>query len=831
MAQRVLYEPLTAREREVLALIAQGLSDREIGERLFVARSTVKWFNRQIFRKLGVENRKEALQRAAEFGLLDAPDAPKTEPKHNLPAAVTPFIGRSEELDDLRRLLSHPHTRLVTVLAPGGMGKTRLALEAAESVQGQYADGVYFAALAGLSDSSQVISAVADALGFQFMPDGRAQEQQIADFLRRKHLLLLLDNFEHLLDAAPLVSEVLAAAPQVKMLVTSRERLNLTGEVVYALVGLRYPDAGADDSLRYGAVELFIESALRANPHFAADDTESVARICRVAQGMPLAIELAAAWAGMLSVREIADEISRSADFLKTSMRDVPERQRSVRAVFEAAWARLDEDTRRAFRWLSVFRGGCTREAAQAVTGASVATLASLVDRALLWRSPQTGRYDIHELLRQYAEGELEKSGEGEAARQAHQDYYASLTAKWGEAIMHGRQLEAFAILDSDFENVRRALARAVERGIAEEIDPFTELTWYYDRRSLLRELLDTFQAAADRLEPDDSVTLGKLLIGQTVYYMRFDLPHQMADVARRSMEMLGRLGAQGPLALATVRYAIALGDLGQHENSEYFWMEGRRLAEASGEDSTAAIAVLNLGNRAATLGQRDAAKAYFAEAIRLCARAENYFILCHPLNSGGWNAIMLGDLDEAERMFTEVLKVARLIGFNLHVEGAHVGLCQVALERGDWETAYHYAGLITGIQHSAGWPESHVLHGFMLLGKVMLLWGKADEARRWLREGIPYLDQQGGQSFSLWMILVGAALIRAGEHQHAAACLSPYLANPNNDDMAPSDLRLFEETLAACRAALTPEEIDAAVARGRTLTPEAAIAEVMPFL
>ena len=735
MAQRVLYEPLTAREREVLALIAQGLSDREIGERLFVARSTVKWFNRQIFRKLGVENRKEALQRAAELGLLDAPDVPKTEPKHNLPAALTPFIGRSEELDDLRRLLSHPHTRLVTVLAAGGMGKTRLALEVAESVQGQYADGVYFAALAGLSDSSQVISAVADALGFQFMPDGRTPEQQLSDFLRRKHLLLLLDNFEHLLDAAPLVSEMLAAAPQVKMLVTSRERLNLTGEVVYALVGLRYPDAGADDSLRYGAVELFIESALRANPHFAADDTESVARICRVTQGMPLAIELAAAWAGMLSVREIADEISRSADFLKTSMRDVPERQRSVRAVFEAAWARLDEDTRRAFRWLSVFRGGCTREAAQAVTGASVATLAALVDRALLWRSPQTGRYDIHELLRQYAEGELESAGESDAARQAHQDYYAKLSREWGIALTAGKEAEALTTLDADFDNIRQALARATARGIANEIEPFTNLGWHYDIRSRWNEMLEDFQAAIDRLEPRDSVALARLLTGQCISYVRFNLPEPLGEKSQHSIEMLRRLGAREPLPLALLAQKIYLQGTQRIQECEPLLQEALAIAKETNNDYMVASVVLHLGDLASRVhNDREGAKRKYIESLELFSQLGSRWGMSHPLQDLGFLAWTAGELEEADRYYTESLRLAREIGFHhIIIQGLH-GLSGIRRERRDWESASRLAGEILQMRQSLGFPEHTLILHSALIAEADLTRGELDDALRRLR-------------------------------------------------------------------------------------------------
>jgi predicted ATPase/DNA-binding CsgD family transcriptional regulator len=422
-----LPEPLSPRERDILTLLAENLSNHEIADRLFLAYTTVKWYNRQIFGKLGVENREQAVQRAFALNLLKPSNSIPAVPAH-LPVQLTPFIGREDELEALSRLFSQPHNRLLTILAPGGMGKTRLALAAAENALKQFEHGIFFIPLAPLTTTDQLVPAIAAAIGLHFSPDHRPPQRQLLEFLSTRNTLLVLDNFEHLLDGAALVTDLLNAAPKVKALVTSRERLNLTGETIYTLGGLPYPGQfQSENPLNFSAVKLFVQCASRANSHFVAHDAASIAHVCQLVQGMPLALELAAAWAGTLSPAEIAAEIIRSADFLHTTMRNAPERLRSIRAVFEATWRRLTLDERQAFRRLSIFRGGCTREAAQGVAGVDLSALAGLVDKALLRRSGEGKRYEIHELLRQYAAEQLDAVDDFARTRSAYRDYFGKL--------------------------------------------------------------------------------------------------------------------------------------------------------------------------------------------------------------------------------------------------------------------------------------------------------------------------------------------------------------------------------------------------------------------
>ena len=396
-------------------------------------------------------------------GLTGGMDLPvrSAPPRHNLPAQTTAFVGREEELAEINTRLQDPACRLLTLLGPGGIGKTRLALRLAEDLieaePACFEHGVFFVSLAPFRRAEGVVPAVAEALGYSFRTEVEGgtrttPRRQLLDYLRRKQLLLVMDNYEHLLadgtprggesgsDGTGFVTDVLSTAPGVKILVTSRSGLRVQGEHLYPLTGLQVPDAmlrsPADDwqTLRgYSAVELFRQGARQARPDFElrSADMVHVARICRLVQGMPLGILLAAAWVGMLTPEEIAAEIQQSFDFLESDLRDVPLRQRSIRAAFDHSWRLLDEREREVFRGLSVFCGGFTREAAWEVVGASLRDLMSLVHKSLLLPS-SPGRYGLHELLRQYAAERLDLAPEQEeGVQERHCSFYSAALEPW----------------------------------------------------------------------------------------------------------------------------------------------------------------------------------------------------------------------------------------------------------------------------------------------------------------------------------------------------------------------------------------------------------------
>jgi predicted ATPase len=420
----------------------------------------------------------EQIQDSTLTPSLPSPEQHRPGPTHNLPLTSGPFVGREAELTAIQDYLQDPACRLLTLVGAGGMGKTRLALEAVfdwiSRLQESELEGVTLVSLAPLQTVGAIVPAIAQAIGILLSP-GHDPGQQLLDYLAQKRWLLILDSFEHLPDGAGFIAEILRAAPDVKILVTSRTRPNLRSEHCFPVAGIEFPERFPNDVQRarsFAAVNLFLQAAHRVRPRFEPDDVDlaAVSRICRLVQGMPLGILLAAAWSAVLSPAEIAAEIQRGLDFLEADWVDVPERQRSIRAVFDRSWTLLSDREREVFQALSVFAGGFTRDPAEHVTGTSLQELKVLVDRSLLHRTP-AGRYEFHELVRQYAAGKLDGSpATREAIRNRHSAYYAAALHQWETELKGPRQQAALANMDADSENIRAAWEWAVEHDQVERL-------------------------------------------------------------------------------------------------------------------------------------------------------------------------------------------------------------------------------------------------------------------------------------------------------------------------------------------------------------------------
>jgi predicted ATPase/DNA-binding CsgD family transcriptional regulator/predicted Ser/Thr protein kinase len=450
---------------------------------------------------------------------------PSGIPQHNLPNQTTPFIGREVELADLAELIADPDIRLITLLGSGGSGKTRLALESARALLPSFKNGVTFVSLAPLGSAENIIPAIAEAVGFQFF-EHMEPRGQLIDLFREKTSLLVLDNFEHVLDGADLVNEILRAAPGVKVLATSREKLNLQKEVRFRIEGMDFPEetqpTSLEDASPSSAIRLFMQAAKRARPSFELDmdDLRPITRICRLVRGMPLGILLAAAWVEIFSPQEIVEEVNRSLDFLETEVSDIPERHRSIRAVFDSSWRQLSEFEREMFMKLAIFRSGFRREAAQAIAGASLHNLIGLVSKSLLHRDPSSGRYEVHELLRQYAEEQLEASGRAAVVRDDHCAYYLTFMENRLAEMLGPGQTKALDEIKAEYGNVRQAWRWAVDRRDYAAIDQALESLFVYsDMRSREHEGVELFGLARERLasQPGEGEELhptwGRLLL------------------------------------------------------------------------------------------------------------------------------------------------------------------------------------------------------------------------------------------------------------------------------------------------------------------------------
>lgn len=402
-------------------------------------------------------------------------------PRHNLPTLPTPFIGRHAELQQIAQHLASADNRLLTLLGPGGSGKTRLAIRAGEAAVGDlFPDGVWFVALTPLQDPAGLEHAVADALQLS-LDNERPARPQLLDALHPRRLLLILDNFEHLLPAgAELATAMLAATPGVRLMVTSRTRLNIRGEQLHTVNGLPLPPADATDITTYDAVRLFLQAARRVQPNFGQDPRHltGVERVCQLVLGMPLGLELAAAWVELLSPPEIADEIERSLDFLSVEWQDTPPGHRTLRAVFNSAWQLLTAEEQAKLKTLSVLRGSFSRPAAEAVADAHPRLLLALLHKSWLQHTA-AGRYEIHELLRQYAAEKLAAEPVAEyAARRTHAYYYAAFLKRQQESI-HKQQKEVLDDVMAELAQIGAAWVWLVEAAEwARLVDDMLPVLW-----------------------------------------------------------------------------------------------------------------------------------------------------------------------------------------------------------------------------------------------------------------------------------------------------------------------------------------------------------------
>jgi predicted ATPase/DNA-binding SARP family transcriptional activator len=431
-------------------------------------------------------------------------------PAHNLPASLTPFVGREAELQAIETCLQDPDCRLLTLVGPGGIGKTRLALEAASAQRYGFEHGVYLASLAPLGSAESIVPTIGQAIGFSFY-GGEDLKQQLLAYLREKRMLLLLDNYEHLLEGADLTVDILRAAPGVKLVVTSRATLNVPGEHLYPVTGMECPVQALldpQDALRYSTIALFSQGAQQVEPSFelTAENLLPVTQICRFVQGMPLGILLAAAWMQVMTANEIVRQLKagavQSLDLLEPGWRGVPERHRSMRAVFDHSWCLLSERQRQVFAGLSVFRGGFALEAAQEVARASLRDLKALVSSSMLQCTPG-GRYEVHELLRQYAQEKLEASPTNtEAVRARHSAYYLAALQRWESDLKGSKQQATLSAMDAEISNARVAWEWAVMQRDAERLNRALEgLCLYYEWRERHREAELMLRTAAKALD------------------------------------------------------------------------------------------------------------------------------------------------------------------------------------------------------------------------------------------------------------------------------------------------------------------------------------------
>ena len=643
--------------------------------------------------------------------------------RRQLPAPETPIIGREKELADVMGLLSDG-ARLVSIVGPGGIGKTRLALEVAWSVapkdkneQPLSIERVIFVNLAPLSEVEEFAPTIARALEPAFNDvDQETLRRQLLEYLQGQKLLLVLDNFEHLLEKATLLKEMLRAAPDVRILVTSRERLKLQAEHVYPLSGLAYSQWTTPvEAARDPAVQLFQQQARRVRPAFRlrSKHLAPLHKIVQLTEGMPLALILAAGWVQVMGPAEIAAELGRSLDFLEATHRDLPPRQRSMRAVFGAMWERLSERERAIFAALSVFRGGFTLDAARAVTGATSGDLMRLADRSLITRV-EDGRFEVHELLRQFAAERLEAGEEAETVRHAHSVYYCAFIEERVELLKGPQVDEATAEITADLENVRVAFILAARKGQGILTwNTISGLALFYYRRFLLREGPALFQQALKALSGNtraSSRTRAMLLIWWS-YVLA-------ANPSRRRQEE-----RQARRALAFYEQAAKAGE------------------DVREEEAWAHMAV---GQNRKHQSPQSAAR-HFTTSLALFTQLDRLMEMATAHNRLGATYLQMADYQQAyehRRMSSQLYEQAGHWPFALidKLQAAMMGACMGRLQEAE-------AVLRKGLaQYQERDDRPYVGYTQMMLGHVLILSGQ-------FQDGLCYLAKSL-ESQSTWDIV-----------------------------------------------------------------------------
>ena len=691
-------------------------------------------------------------------------------PPHNLPAPATPFVGRYEQVNEVCALLLNENVRLLTLTGPGGVGKTRLALRVAEEVLPNFEDGAYFVALASLDDPGLVLTAIAQALDVK--EGGSATiEDQLRARLRDKVLLLVLDNFEQVTGAAPRVMQVLADAPGVQVIVTSRVSLHLYGEHEYCVPSMDLPEGEADtpptaEGLgHFEAVQLFVARAQEIRPDFRLTDANApaVAEICRRLDGLPLALELAAARIRLFSPQALKSRLDKSLPLLTGGSRDLPARHETLRNAIGWSYNLLDGVEQLLFRRMSVFAGGCTLDAAIYLAadsaleaGESLDRLESLIDKNLLRQREQSDgepRFWMLATIREYALEKLAEAGQKEETRQAHARFVLAL-AEQAKPHLRGAQQESwFSMLEREHDNFRAALTFLMGHegsggsDLKEGARLASTLSWFWYVRGHYtegRKWLDMAVSALDRetqvgdeaaSREDLSLRVDVLRSAGTLAYMQSD--HEQAiELTKRSLEIARRVGDKLMMARALNNLGTVLDQQGDVKQALPFHEESLQIRRELGDRPGMALVMSNLALVVERQGDYARANSLCEESIDMAREAGDSTNLASYIYNRGRIAYRLGDLDRAEDALLESLALSREVGFKAGELWSLSELGMVLCDRGDIEKAKEILEHGMDLSKEAGdvTETSWILVG---RARIALLKRDYEQARSLLQEAL----------------------------------------------------------------------------------------------
>ena len=698
----------------------------------------------------------------------------------NLPQYATEFVGRSKETEEIVSLLNQPKCRVLTLFGTGGIGKTRLAITVAETLSSSFADGMYFVPLQPIVDVETILVTIASILHIQFH-NTTSPREQFLHFLHDKQILLVIDNFEHLLAGADLLVAIVATAPDIKLLVTSRTVLNLRSEWLYPVVGMDYP---LDDNRieNYGAVQLFAERARQVRRSFSLDtERESVAQVCRLIEGMPLAIELAATWLKHLSCADIAREIEQSFDFLTTNLLGMPDRHHSVRAVVAHSWSLLSEGEQAVFMKLSVFRGGFTREATEVVAGASLFILSDLVDKSMLRLHPD-GRYDIHELLRQYAVEKLDDLPQvRENVLDKHSHYYAKLIEIRQELLIDATLM--FTLKQSsirEIDNLRAAWDRSIENRMVEEIQQLVfGLGLCYLSQNWYQQGKDIVDAAVKVLHSDEpigqrGIALGFALSLHGTFLHQLNQLEKAKQQINKGVAILRVLDAGYILGFALTELSFIAGSRGNIQESQVILEEVLALAiKLNAKDKEISIKQY-LAHNARIAGRYQKARHILEENLIDQKQDKTSFRYIRTLALLAETIQEMGQYQKAHEYLRQILPVSEKVS-SLWSHGQHhewLGHVEHAL--GNYDAAHEALQTSLHIAYEHG-TSRRISFALVALGDLMLSMRNYDQAKKHYQEAVA-LARQSDQNWQVAWGLKGLGQVACARGDYEQA--QEYLQN-----------------------------------------------------
>jgi DNA-binding SARP family transcriptional activator/predicted ATPase len=556
---------------------------------------------------------------------------------HNLPSETGPFIGREEELTQLQAILSRPDARLVSIIALGGTGKTQLAAKFARQLVQKhpelFADGIFFVPLAGVDSVEALPVAVAKALHISLA--GQVDPiVEVSNYLRDREVLLILDNFEQLIEGTRMINRLLADNPGIKFLVTSREPLRLATEWRFDLEGLPYPKSGQqvssyerspDSIVEYACVDLFLQTARQIGVDFElnSESAPHVIRLCELVGGLPLAIKLAANWLRVMPCEQIVEEVSRSMEILTTQMRDIPARQRSMRAVFEYTWELLLEEEQIAFQALSIFRGGFDEQAAREVTGVSPFLLAGLIDRGLLQRVGED-RYEVHELTRQFAASKLKSTDIASKIANQHSTYYLNFARQQAAPLYGEHPTTAISALKGEIDNIRKAWEWACENTRIDLIKLAIDgLASFYEFAGLISEGTRIFKSAAQRIQRESSgPEAAEIVCGLLIKHLFLSLIRGKGENIEEEIEKVQQMAIEQDNQSQLADIALIRGFWhefkGEYETAIANYTQAKTHYEDLEQKRESGTALNQIGETLVFMSQPSKSQVYHLQALRL---------------------------------------------------------------------------------------------------------------------------------------------------------------------------------------------------------------------